>query len=376
MRKSMLIMLVAVTLVLGGVFGFQAFKSKMIAKVMAAQSNPLQTVSTIAVSFQEWQPRLEAVGSARAVNGANLSSQVAGIVSAIHFNSGADVQKGAPLLDLIADDDIAHLNALKAATELARVTYDRDKRLLPSKSVSAQQVDIDKWTLENNEAQVVQQKALVDYKSIKAPFAGRLGIRLVDLGQYLAAGTAIVTLQQLDPIFIDFYAPEKNLAQIRVGQSVVARIDAAPGQSFSGEISAVNSVVDAATRNVQIRATIKNSEQKLLPGMFTKVAINVGATQRVATLPQTAITYNSYGNIVFVVEESGKDAAGRPQLVARQKFVTTGETRGDQVAILGGVKEGDTVVGTGQIKLRNGSPIVVNNAVQPSNDPHPQPVDQ
>jgi membrane fusion protein (multidrug efflux system) len=372
----MLIMLAAVTLVLGGVFGFQAFKSKMIAKVMAAQSNPLQTVSTIAVSFQEWQPRLEAVGSARAVNGANLSSQVAGIVSAIHFNSGADVQKGAPLLDLVADDDIAHLNAQKAATELARVTYERDKRLLPSKSVSAQQVDIDKWTLENNEAQVLQQKALVDYKSIKAPFAGRLGIRLVDLGQYLAAGTAIVSLQQLDPIFIDFYAPEKNLAQIRVGQTVAARIDAAPGQSFSGEISAVNSVVDAATRNVQIRATIRNSEQKLLPGMFTKVAINVGVSQRVATLPQTAITYNSYGNIVFVVEESGKDAAGKPQLVARQQFVTTGETRGDQVAILSGVKEGDTVVGTGQIKLRNGSPIVVNNAVQPSNDPHPQPVDQ
>lgn len=376
MRKSMLIMLTAVTLILGGVFGFQAFKSRMIAKVMAAQSNPPQTVSTVAVSIQDWQPGLEAVGSVRAVNGANLSAQVAGIVSAIHFDSGADVQKGAPLLDLIADDDIAHLNALKAATELARITYGRDKRLMPSKAVSAQQVDIDKLTLENDEAQVVQQQALVDYKTIKAPFAGRLGIRLIDLGQYLAAGTAVVTLQQLDPIFVDFYTPEKNLAQIRVGQSVTARIDAAPGQSFNGEISAVNSVVDGATRNVQIRATIKNPERKLLPGMFANVAINVGDRQRVATLPQTAISYNSYGNIVFVVEESGKDADGKPQLVARQKFVTTGETRGDQVAVLSGVKEGDIVVGAGQIKLRNGSPIVVNNAVQPSNDPHPQPVDR
>jgi len=372
----MLIMLTAVTLILAGVFGFQAFKSRMIAKVMAAQSNPPQTVSTVAVSIQDWQPGLEAVGSVRAVNGANLSAQVAGIVSAIHFDSGADVQKGAPLLDLIADDDIAHLNALKAATELARITYGRDKRLMPSKAVSAQQVDIDKLTLENDEAQVVQQQALVDYKTIKAPFAGRLGIRLIDLGQYLAAGTAVVTLQQLDPIFVDFYTPEKNLAQIRVGQSVTARIDAAPGQSFNGEISAVNSVVDGATRNVQIRATIKNPERKLLPGMFANVAINVGDRQRVATLPQTAISYNSYGNIVFVVEESGKDADGKPQLVARQKFVTTGETRGDQVAVLSGVKEGDIVVGAGQIKLRNGSPIVVNNAVQPSNDPHPQPVDR
>jgi membrane fusion protein (multidrug efflux system) len=375
-RKSMLIMLGAVSLILGTVFGYQAFKSKMIAKIMAAQSNPPQTVSTAVVALQDWQPQLEAVGSARAVNGANLSAQVSGIVSAIHFNSGADVQKGALLLELVATDDIARLNALKATAELARITYERDRKLLPSKAVSPQQVDTDKWTVENNEAQVAQQQALVDYKSIKAPFAGRLGIRQVDLGQFLNAGAAIVTLQQLDPVFVDFYLPEQALAQIKVGQRVAAKIDAAPGQTFKGEISAVNSLVDVATRNVLIRATITNPERQLLPGMFAKVTIMVGERQRVATLPQTAIAYNSYGNIVFLIDDTGKDTEGRPQLVAHPKFVTTGETRGDQVAIISGVKEGDVVVTTGQMKLRNGSPVVVNNAVQPSDDANPQPIDR
>jgi membrane fusion protein (multidrug efflux system) len=343
---------------------------------MAAQSNPPQAVSTTVVALAAWQPRLEAVGSARAVNGANLSSQISGIVSAIHFESGADVKQGSPLVDLIADDDIAHLEALKATTELARLTYERDLRLVKTKAISEQTIDTDKWNLKNDEAQVAQQQALVDYKSIKAPFSGRLGIRQVDRGQFLAAGTTVVTLQQLDPIYVDFFLPEQALAQIKVGQHVAAKIDAYPGHVFDGAISAINSLVDVATRNVQIRATFNNPDSRLLPGMFATVNIDVGSAQRLVTLPQTAIAYNSYGNIVFLVEERGKDAAGKPLLVARQSFVTTGETRGDQVSILNGVKEGDTVVTAGQMKLRNDSPIVVNNAVQPLNDPNPQPVDR
>jgi membrane fusion protein (multidrug efflux system) len=347
----------------------------MISRIMAAQSNPPQAVSTAVVAVAAWQPRLEAVGSARAVNGANLSSQISGIVSAIHFESGADVKQGSPLVDLIAEDDIAHLQALKATTELARLTYERDQRLVKTKAISEQTLDSDKWTLKNDEAQVAQQQALVDYKSIKAPFSGRLGIRQVDLGQFLAAGTTVVTLQQLDPIYVDFFLPEQALAQIKVGQHVAAKIDAYPGHSFDGAISAINSLVDIATRNVQIRATFKNPDSRLLPGMFATVDIDVGSAQRLVTLPQTAIAYNSYGNIVFLVEEKGQDA-GKPRLVARQTFVTTGETRGDQVSILSGVKEGDTVVTAGQMKLRNDTPLVVNNAVQPLNDPNPQPVDR
>ena len=376
MLKRMVIMLVAVALTFGAVFGFLAFKARMISQIMAAQSNPPQAVSTAVVGLAAWQPRLEAVGSARAVNGANLSSQISGIVSAIHFESGADVKQGSPLVDLIAEDDIAHLEALKATTELARLTYERDQRLVRTKAISEQTVDSDKWTLKNDEAQVAQQQALVDYKSIKAPFSGRLGIRQVDLGQFLAAGTMVVTLQQLDPIYVDFFLPEQALAQIKVGQHVAAKIDAYPGHAFDGAISAINSLVDIATRNVQIRATFNNPDSRLLPGMFATVEIDVGSAQRLVTLPQTAIAYNSYGNIVFLVEEKGTDAAGKPRLVARQTFVTTGETRGDQVSILNGVKEGDTVVTAGQMKLRNDSPIVVNNAVQPLNDPNPQPVDR
>jgi membrane fusion protein (multidrug efflux system) len=376
MLKRMVIMLVAVAVTFGAVFGFLAFKARMISQIMAAQSNPPQAVSTTAVALAAWQPRLEAVGSARAVNGANLSSQISGIVSAIHFESGADVKQGSPLVDLIAEDDIAHLEALKATTELARLTYERDLRLVKTKAISEQTIDTDKWNLKNDEAQVAQQQALVDYKSIKAPFSGRLGIRQVDRGQFLAAGTPVVTLQQLDPIYVDFFLPEQALAQIKVGQHVAAKIDAYPGHVFDGAISAINSLVDVATRNVQIRATFNNPDSRLLPGMFATVNIDVGSAQRLVTLPQTAIAYNSYGNIVFLVEERGKDAAGKPLLVARQSFVTTGETRGDQVSILNGVKEGDTVVTAGQMKLRNDSPIVVNNAVQPLNDPNPQPVDR
>ena len=376
MLKRMIIMLVSVALTFGAVFGFLAFKARMISSIMAAQSNPPQAVSTAVVASAAWQPRLEAVGSARAVNGANLSSQISGIVSAIHFESGADVKQGSPLVDLIAEDDIAHLEALKATTELARLTYERDQRLVRTKAISEQTVDSDKWTLKNDEAQVAQQQALVDYKSIKAPFSGRLGIRQVDLGQFLAAGTTVVTLQQLDPIYVDFFLPEQALAQIKVGQHVAAKIDAYPGHAFDGAISAINSLVDIATRNVQIRATFNNPDSRLLPGMFATVEIDVGSAQRLVTLPQTAIAYNSYGNIVFLVEEKGTDAAGKPRLVARQSFVTTGETRGDQVSILSGVREGDTVVTAGQMKLRNDTPLMVNNAVQPLNDPNPQPVDR
>src|SRR5487761_2171972 len=225
MLKRMLIMLVAVGLVFGAVFGFEAFKTKMIQKAIAGLSNLPQTVSTITAKSQTWSSTLEAVGSARAINGVSLSSQVAGTVSAIHFESGTDVRKGALLIELSSADDVAHLDALKATTELARITYERDRTLLNTKAVSQQTVDSDKWALKNDEAQVAQQQALVDYKFIKAPFSGRIGIRQVDLGQYIAAGTAFVALQQLDPIYVDFFLPQQSLAQIKVGQQVAAKVD-------------------------------------------------------------------------------------------------------------------------------------------------------
>jgi membrane fusion protein (multidrug efflux system) len=237
-------------------------------------------------------------------------------------------------------------------------------------------VDNDLATLKSARAQVAQQRALIDKKRLKAPFAGRLGLRQVDLGQYLSSGTLIVTLQSLDPIFADFYVPQQAAEQIKPGQAVKVRVDAVPGRDFPGKVQAVSPKVDSTTRNFQVRAVVKNADRALLPGMYAKVNVDSGAVQRFVTLPQTAVAYNSYGSTVFLVDDQGKDAKGEPKLVARQVIVTTGATRGDQVAILTGVKEGDTVVTAGQIKLRQGSLIAVNNSVPPLNEPNPKPIDQ
>jgi membrane fusion protein (multidrug efflux system) len=375
MIKRMIFMLIAVGLVLGGIFGFQAFKAKMIAQAMAGLSNPPQTVSTITASTQQWTSDIEAVGSLRAVNGANLSSQVAGIVSALHFESGADVKKGDLLIELMAADDIAKLNALKATTEQARINYERDRKIANSPAISQQTVDNDLWALTNDQALVAQQQALVDYKSITAPFDGRLGIRQVDLGQYIAAGAPIVALQQLDPIYVDFYVPQQALATLKIGQAVTAQVDTYPDLAFTGKVSAINALVDTSTRNVQVRATLANPDDKLLPGMFVRVKVDVGAPKAYVTLPQTAIAFNSFGNIVYLVADQGKDKNGQPQLIAKQTFVTTGPTRGDQVAVLSGLKEGDVVVTAGQTKLRNGTRVLINNTVQPANDANPKPAE-
>jgi membrane fusion protein (multidrug efflux system) len=374
MAKRMVIMLVVVGVVLSGLFGFQAFKAYK--QSMSSQGLPPPTVSTTQASYQEWQPQLEAVGSLRAVRGADLSPEVAGIVSDIHFQQGEDVKAGTLLLELRANDDSAKLESLKAAAELARITYERDKAQFQAKAVSQQTLDTSAANLKQATANVAEQQALVDKKFIRAPFSGRLGIRAVDLGQYLNAGTLIVTLQALDPIYVDFYLPQQTLGVIKVGQQVTARTDAYPNQSFVGEIAVINPEVDLNTRNVQVRAMLKNPDHKLLPGMYASVDIASGRPQRYLTLPQTAITYNPYGATVFLVEVKGKDNQGKPLLVARQSFVTTGETRGDQVAVTQGVKEGDTVVTAGQTKLRNGMPIVINNSIQPSDNPAPQPKDE
>ena len=250
------------------------------------------------------------------------------------------------------------------------------QRQLQAQAVSKQQVDSDAATLKSDLAQVAQQQATLDYKAIRAPFAGRAGIRQVDIGQYLAPGTAIVTLQALDPIYVDFTLPQQALSEIREGQLVTATVDTFPDQNFIGKITAINPKVDVATRNIQVRATIANPDHLLLPGMYAKVTIDVGSEERYVTLPQTAVVYNPYGNTVYLVQDKGKDAQGHPQLEAQQAFVTTGPTRGDQVAILKGVDAGVTVVTAGQMKLRNGSPVIVNNSVVPANSPNPQPQEE
>jgi len=240
-----------------------------------------------------------------------------------------------------------------------------------AQAVSQATVDNDSAALDEAKAQVAQQQAIVDKKTIKAPFAGHLGIRQVDVGQYLNPGTAIVTLQQLDPIYVDFTLPEQDLPKILPGQKITLKTDTLADHEFTGEVTAINSKVDESTRNILVRATIPNPDHKLLPGMFGTVIVSVDKPVKYITLPQTAVVFNTYSNTVYLVGNKG--TADEPQLSVQQSVIITGETRGDQIAVLSGIKEGDEVVTSGQVKLRNGLPVTINNEIQPSDDPNPAP---
>ena len=375
MTKRMIIMLVSLGLLFGGIFGFQIFKARMIKKYMSANMAPPVTVTTIKAELQPWQPELKSVGTLRAVKGVDVTTEIAGQVRSVSFRSGQEVKAGDLLVQLDADPDIAKLNSLEAALELAKIVYKRDKAQLAAQAMSQAQLDADASDLKNKAAQVDQQKALVEEKSIRAPFSGRIGITMIQPGQYLNPGDKVATLQQLDPVFADFPIPEQQAASLAVGQKVVALTDAYPGKPFMGRISAFDPKVDPATHNVSVEATLPNASRQLLPGMFASVVVDTEGMRHFLTLPQTAVSFNPYGATVYVVEES-KGPDGKAVLVAKQRFVNTGLTRGDQVAILSGVKEGDVVVTSGQIKLKSGSHVIVNNKVMPSNDASPQPVDE
>ena len=373
MIKRMIIMLIIIGLILGGIFGFQAFKNRMIAAYLANLKAPPQTVSTIPAAMSPWQTTLQSIGSFNAVQGASLSAQVSGIVQKIGFQDGQDVKSGDLIVQLLADQQIATLQQYQATTANAQIAYERDSKLIKANTIAQSQIDSDLATWKAAQAQVVSQQALIDQYSIRAPFDGRLGIRLVSLGQYVGAGTAVVTLQSLDPIQLDFSMPQQVLSQVKVGQEVTATVDAYGTQAFIGKITAISPLVDSQSRNLTIRASFANSDHKLLPGMFGSVSVVTGEPQNYISLPQTAVTINPYGNVVYIVTDKGKGADGKPQLVANQKFVSTGQARGDQIAVTKGLNAGDVVVTSGQLKLSNGSPVIINNDVQPSNDPNADP---
>jgi membrane fusion protein (multidrug efflux system) len=280
------------------------------------------------------------------------------------------------LVQLNAESDNGQLHAFEAAAELAQSVYERDQKQFAAQAVSQATLDADAADLKAKDALVAQQKALVDKKSIRAPFGGRLGISFVNPGQYVNAGDKIVTLQSLDSIYVDFSLPQQELSRISKGQAVTAVTDTYPGKIFSGKISAINPKVDQQTRNVQIEATMANPKHELLPGMYVSVEVQAGRMQRYLTLPRTAVTFNPYGETVYLVEEKGRDKTGKPALFARLTFVTVGPSRGDQVAVLTGIKAGDLVVSSGQLKLKSGSPIIINNRIQPLSDAAPNPVEQ
>lgn len=330
------------------------------------------TVTTMTAQLQDWRNQIDTVGSLRAWRGTDLSTEIAGLVHDVKFRSGQNVGAGDVLVELNADAEKAQLLSLEAAAELARTTLTRDRGQLAVRAVSQATIDADEADLKSKTAQVEQQRAIVEKKMIRAPFAGRTGITMVQPGQYLNAGDKVVTLQSIDTLLLDFNVPQRELAQVKVGAEVMAGVDALPGRAFSGKVTAINPAVDTGTRNVEVEASVKNFKHELLPGMFAKVGLLVGAPERHITVPQTAITYNPYGATVFIAE-SGKNEKGETTLTAKQAFVTTGATRGDQVAVLTGLKEGDVVVTSGQLKLKTGATLRVDNKVTPRDDQNPTP---
>ncbi len=358
----MLIML-GLVLLLVAALGLMKFLQirKLIANIPKPQA---QVVTAMKVQKESWRPQLNAVGSMVAVRGVTVASEIAGLVRDVKFVSGQDVKAGAVLVQLNADAEIAQVASLQAVVDLATSVLARDRLQLQAKAVSQAQIDADEADLRAKRANLAQQLATVAKKTIRAPFTGRLGISTVARGQYLNAGDKIITLQTLDPIHIDFNLPQRQLGQVQVGQRVLLSDDA--GASAEGRITAISPLVDANTRNAQIEATAANPKKRLLPGMFARVEIDSGEPKPYLTLPQTAITYNPYGSTVFVVESGDK-------LTAKQVFVTTGPTRGDQVAVLSGIEEGQQVVTSGQLKLKNGTEVKIDNSVQPANEPNPKP---
>jgi membrane fusion protein, multidrug efflux system len=372
--KPLIILLVAVAVIMGGIYGWQQFVAKkFIGPMLKSMATAPQTVSTTVAASSSWQAQTQALGSLRAVRGSDLAAQASGVVDKIHIDSGTEVPAGTVLLTLVPNDDPAKLAQLEAQAELAAITYKRDQEQLAGQAISQATVDADASSLKSARAQVVAQQALIEEKTVRAPFAGRLGIRQVDQGQYLSAGTTVVTLQALDPIFIDFYVPQQALSFMKVGETVAATVDAYPGANFAGKIVSINSKVDSASRNVQARASFTNADRRLIPGMYANVAIDNGDATRQITLPQSAITYNPYGDTVYIVQKNGTDDKGNAKLTVLQRFIQVGDTRGDQVAVTSGVAAGDEIVTAGQLKLRNGSPIVINNKILPTNDRSPTP---
>lgn len=370
-------MLIIVGILFGLVFGFKWIKESMMEKYIAKRlSASVINVSTIKAGYSAWQPQLTASGSVRAIEGVDVTTQLGGMVQTIYFKPGAMTKKGDLLVQLNIDPDVAQLHVLQANEELAQVTYNRDKAQYAIQAVSKQQLDTDVANLQSAIAQVAEQKATIEEKTIRAPFSGRLGICIVSPGQYINPGNKVVMLQTVNPIYVDFYVPQSAIPNLQVGLPASVTVDSFPGEKFTGKITTIDPGLDTSVRNVEAEATLPNPSGLLIPGMFVTVTIKTGTAHQQLTLPETAISFNPYGSIVYIVTESSKDSAGKSILKANQRFVKTGEKRGDQITVLEGVKVGEVVVTSGQVKLKNGSIVAINNSTKPLDNPAPHPVDE
>jgi membrane fusion protein, multidrug efflux system len=374
MLKRMIAMLAVVLFVIAGL-GFVKFRQIQTAMAQgAAFQPPPEAVTTIVAQQEEWPSTLNAIGTMAAVHGVTVSADLPGTVDRIAFDSGRAVRAGDILAELDTRQERAQLAAIEAQRDLARLNYDRMKGLLGQRVISQAEFDRAVAEQKQTDAQVGEIHATIHRKTIRAPFSGILGIRQVNLGQYLAAGDPLVPLQSLDPIYVNFGVPQQEIGQIRIGHRIKITADDASAAAFAGRVTALDSLVDKTTRNVQVQATLANPGGKLRPGMFVQTELSLGSSRSVVTLPATAINYASFGDSVFVVTDL-KGQNGRTYRGVRQQFVKLGGTRGDQVAITSGVNTGEEIVTSGVFKLRNGAAVVVNNKVQPANKRAPKPED-
>jgi len=371
MAKRMIVTL-GITLAIVAGLGFVKFKQIQTAIAEGASFQPPpEAVTTIVAAEEQWPTTLTAIGTMAAVQGVTVSADLPGTVEKILFESGQAVRAGDTLAILDTRQEQAQLAALEAGRELARLTFDRMQGLLNERVIS--QAEFDRATAEyrQTDARVGEVRAVIARKTIRAPFTGVLGLRQVNLGQYLAGGGELVMLQSLNPIYVNFGVPQQSAAEVPVGRTVRITANDRAGQ-WTGRVTAIDSKVDETTRNLQIQATLANPDGTLRPGMFVQAEVALGPSKAAVTLPASAINYAPYGVSVFIVSEF-KGPDGRPYRGVRQQIVKLGATRGDQIAILSGVKAGDEVVTSGVFKLRNGGAVQINNAVKPGNNPTPRP---
>ncbi len=373
MAKKIIFTLVIVLILVGTLAGIKGLQFKTMFAQGANFVPPPETVTTTEAKQDTWQPTLTAVGSVAAVQGVVLGAEMSGAVKNIAFESGATVRAGDLLVELDSSVEQAQLRSAMASADLARLNLERARELREKKMMSQADLDSAEAQAKQANAQIDNIRAVIAKKAIRAPFAGRTGIRQINLGQFLDNGAAVVTLQSLDPVYVNFSLPQQDLAQLGVGMAVRVTTDAFPGQNFEGKLTAINPEVDAVTRNVRLQATLANPAGKLRPGMYVNVAAVLSQMEQVLMIPATAVLYAPYGDSVFVVEDKKDEKTGATGKVLNQKFLRLGKTRGDFVVVTSGLEAGQTIVTTGVFKLRNGMSVVVDNKLAPSLQLAPKP---
>jgi len=373
MIKRFFLMIIVVIIIFGGIFGFKFYMGMKMGEMMKSMPIPPVVVTATQATEEEWATPLEAIGTLNAFQSIGVASEVLGTISKISFESGQRVSEGDVLIKLDDSVEQAELKSLIALSELSKIELKRGEELIKTKSISQSELDTLKAKKDDYMAKIQAQQALIQKKTIKSPFSGILGIKKVDLGQFLLPGAEIVSLQSIDNIYADFTLPQYNLGKVFQGQEINIITDAYPDEIFSGTVTTIETIVDEKIRSFKLRATLSNKDMKLKPGMFVEVNVVIPDKKTVIPVPNTSISYAPYGNSVFIIKEDGKDKEGKPMLKAVNKMVKTGEKRGDKVAITSGIAAGETVITAGHLKLKGGEKVVVDNKIQPDNNNQPKP---